>query len=95
MSVWPRCDAKCSPLLKATITILHATRPAYRGRMNQPVHCTAQLRARELDRPLDEGGGRPAKDANELAPKQAKVCWTGPEMFRPFPCSSLTPATTQ
>jgi hypothetical protein len=27
-SVWPRCDAECSPLLKATTTILRATPPA-------------------------------------------------------------------
>lgn len=47
------------------------------------------------DRSLDEGGVQLAKDANELAPNQAKVCLTGPEKFRPFPCSSLTPATIQ
>lgn len=39
-------------------------RPADRGRMGLPVHRTAQLRPRELDRPLDVERVRPAKDAN-------------------------------
>jgi hypothetical protein len=71
--VWPRCDAECSPLLKATITILLATRPADRGRMGLPVHRLAQLRPRVLDRPLDVECVLPAKDPDEVAAKQVKV----------------------
>jgi uncharacterized protein YcfJ len=41
--------------------------------MGLPVHRTAQLRPRELDRSLDVERARPAKDANEVAAKQVKV----------------------
>ena len=52
VSVWDRCDAECSPLLKATTTILLATplgSPSWSA-LGLPVHSTAQFRARELDR---------------------------------------------
>src|SRR3712207_8327835 len=60
-----------SPLLKDTITILLATRSAYRGRMDLPVHCTAQLRPRELDRPR---GRRSEEHTSELQSRQYLVC---------------------
>jgi len=73
MNVWPRCDAECSPLLKATITILLATRPAYRGRMAYQFIAQLNFVRESWTAPLDVERVRPAKDANEVAAKQVKV----------------------
>src|SRR5918995_7054528 len=77
MSAWPRCDAEYSPLLKDTITILLVTRPAYRGRMGLPVHCTAQLRPRELDRPRGRRA-RPALPGRQRGRRRAGEGLAGP-----------------
>src|SRR5918997_147005 len=81
MSAWPRCDAEYSPLLKDTITILLATRPAYRGRMGLPVHCTAQLRPRELDRPRGRRA-RPALPGRQRGRRRAGEGLAGPARKR-------------
>jgi hypothetical protein len=64
VSVWPRCDAECSPLPKASTTIPRATTPPdspSRGRVGLSVHRSARLRPRELERP----GGRGARASHQ------------------------------
>jgi hypothetical protein len=52
VSVWPRCDAEASPLLKATTTIRRGTPPVSLSSpaLGLPVRRRAKFCARELDR---------------------------------------------
>ena len=95
-SVWPRCDAECSP---ERGYYYHPSRHS----AGQPIvagwayQFVAQLNfVRESwTAPVDVERVLPAQDANEVAAEQVKaLCWTGSGKEGPFPCSSSMRATT-
>ena len=75
VSVWPRCDAESSPLLKASTTILLATPPEWPIVTGWAYQFIAKLNfVRESwTAPVDALRVRPAEDANVVATEQVKA----------------------